>query len=160
MIHFVFLIFLSNVGWTKLDKILSSSTKLTGYYPDDSALEGGFKDRYGHPLNTLQDFLDGKVPYVSVALDYKNDMNKYMKTYFCIPELEKNYKKEMTKDVRKKYKNHILFKAVDTGNAFLNKKFKKMDICVKDKKASYDIRLNINASILDCNQLASTVLKL
>ncbi len=41
----------------------------TGYYPDKSALEGGFTDRVGKPLNTLQDYLSGKAPYVSVAMD-------------------------------------------------------------------------------------------
>jgi hypothetical protein len=153
MIPFIYLFFIGHLGWAQTEKVLSHETKLTGYYPDDSALEGGFKDRYGYKLNTLQDFLAGKVPYVSVAMDYKDDMSKYMKTYFCIPALDKNYAQEMSKKVRKKYNAHILFKAVDTGNAFVHKKWKKMDICVKDKKASYDNRLNIHASILDCNHL-------
>jgi hypothetical protein len=43
----------------------------TGYYPDSSALEGGFVDRRDQPLRTLQDFLSGKSSYVSVAMDSK-----------------------------------------------------------------------------------------
>jgi RNAse (barnase) inhibitor barstar len=157
MIKFIVLLFLSQIGWAKTGKVLSPETKLTGYYPDDSALEGGFKDRYGQKLNTLQDFLAGRVPYVSLAMDYKEEMSKYMKTYFCIPQLDKNYAKEMSKEVQKKYKGHILFKVVDTGGAFVHKKWKKMDICVKDKKASYDERLNIKTAIHDCNQLAASI---
>ncbi|MBC7754858.1 MAG: hypothetical protein H7Z71_11515 [Moraxellaceae bacterium] len=159
MIKIFLLVLLFQIGWTQTGKVLSQETKLTGYYPDHSVLEGGFKDRYGQKLNTLQEFLAGEVPYVSLAMDYKKNMSKYMKTYFCIPQLDKNYAKDMSKAVKKKYKGHILFKAVDTGQAFINKKWKKMDICVKDKKASFDERLNIKTSILDCNQFAKSIKK-
>ncbi len=39
----------------------------TGYYPSSSALEGGFNDRRGAPLRTLQQYLAGNADYVSVA---------------------------------------------------------------------------------------------
>ena len=32
-------------------------------------MEGGFYDRIGEPLTTLEDYLEGKVGYVSVAMD-------------------------------------------------------------------------------------------
>src|SRR5262245_34112978 len=43
----------------------SYTAKGTGYYPDASPMEGGFVDRKGKPLQTLQDYLAGKAPYVS-----------------------------------------------------------------------------------------------
>lgn len=157
MMKIFLILLLSPMLFAKTGKILSRETKLTAYYPDDSALEGGFKDRYGKKLNTLQDFLAGKVPYVSLAMDYKGEMSKYMKTFFCIPQLDKSYADEMTPEVRKKYQGHILFKVVDTGGAFVYKKWKKMDICVKDKKASYDERVNIKTAIYDCSKLAASI---
>src|SRR5437868_163147 len=64
------------------------SSRGTGYYPDASALEGGFKDRLGRPLNTLQDYLAGRAPYVSVAMDSKAFPYG---TKLRIPELEAKY---------------------------------------------------------------------
>ncbi len=159
MMQLIFLLFICQISSAETGKVLSFETKLTGYYPENSRMEGGFKDRYGHDLKTLQDFLEGKASYVSVAMDYKGKMNKYMKTYFCIPALDKSFSKAMSGKIKKKYHGHILFKAVDTGSAFYFKKWKKMDICVKDKKASYDERVNTKASILDCNRLAKSILK-
>src|SRR5437763_1687395 len=43
----------------------------TGYYPANNPLEGGTRDRLGKPLHTLQDYLKGKAPWVSVAMDPK-----------------------------------------------------------------------------------------
>lgn len=95
------------------------TAKGTGYYPDSSALEGGYVDKKGAKLCTLQDFLAGKAPYVSIALDnnlYKSGQVKYGDT-FRIPELEQKYGKQ------------IIFKAVDTGGAFTGKGFGRVDIC-------------------------------
>src|SRR5260370_9589373 len=47
----------------------SFTARGTGYYPDSSALEGGFTDRKGAKLNTLQGYLSKKAPFVSVAMD-------------------------------------------------------------------------------------------
>src|ERR1700754_2637474 len=54
----------SNISVTK-----SFVAKGTAYYPDSSAMQGGFVDRKGAKLRTLQQFLDGKAEYVSVAMD-------------------------------------------------------------------------------------------
>ena len=45
--------------------------KITGYYPSNDPMEGGFKDCFGNPLRTLSDY-DRNSPdhnYVSLAVD-------------------------------------------------------------------------------------------
>lgn len=100
----------------------------SGYFPASSKMEGGFKDRRGNKLNTLQEFLDGKADYVSVAMD-KNLAIDYG-TKLRIPELEQKYGKP------------IEFRVVDTGGAFKNKGYTRIDICVKDRAASVEPTIN------------------
>ena len=106
----------------------SYKAKGSGYFPDSSSMEGGFKDRRGNKLNTLQDFLAGKADYVSVAMD-KNLALDYG-TKLRIPELEKKYGKQ------------IEFRVVDTGGHFKNKGYTRIDICVKDREASLESTIN------------------
>jgi len=103
-------------------------SKGTGYYPDNSAMEGGFVDMRGHKLNTLQDFLSGKAPYVSVAMDSKAGIP--YGTKLRIAELEK------------KYGRPIEFRVVDTGGAFQGKGKSRIDICTANQKASLDPTIN------------------
>ncbi len=114
------------------DGSVKGVAKGTGYYPANTKMEGGFKDKIGKPLRTLQDFLDGKASYVSIALDknlYKSGKIKYGDT-FRIPELEA------------KYGRKIIFKAVDTGGAFTNKGFSRVDVCTRSKTHSLDPTIN------------------
>lgn len=99
----------------------------TGYYPDSSALEGGFVDRQDKPLRTLQDFLAGRSNYVSVAMDSKAFPYG---TKLRIPELEA------------KYGRQIEFRVVDTGGAFVGKGTSRIDICTANKAASLDPTIN------------------
>jgi len=103
------------------------TAKGTGYFPDNSPMEGGFKDRQGKPLHTLQDFLAGKAPYVSVAMDSKAFPYG---TKLRIPELEK------------KYGRPIEFRVVDTGGAFKGKGTSRIHICTANLKASLDPTIN------------------
>lgn len=99
----------------------------TAYYPDNSTLEGGFYDRLGKPLQTLQDHLAGKASYVSVAMD----MNAFpYGTKLRIPELEK------------KYQRLLEFRVVDTGSAFQGKGTSRIDVCVINLSASYNATIN------------------
>ena len=91
-------------------------------------MEGGFNDRRGHKLNTLQDFLAGKADYVSVAMD-KNEKIPYG-AKLRIPELEK------------KYGRPIEFRVVDTGGAFTGKGTSRIDICTASHKDSLDPTVN------------------
>ena len=105
----------------------SFTSRGTGYYPDSSALEGGFKDRVGKPLRTLQQFLSGSAPYVSVAMD--SNAFKYG-TRLRIRELDA------------KYGRAIIFRVVDTGGAFRGKVRTRIDICTANNKASLDPTIN------------------
>ena len=99
----------------------------TGYYPDSSALEGGFFDRRGKRLTTLQQYLDGDAAYVSVAMDSK--VFPYG-TKLRIRELER------------KYGRSIEFRVVDTGGAFKGKWTSRIDICTANERASLDSTIN------------------
>ncbi|MEQ8222687.1 MAG: M15 family metallopeptidase [Candidatus Eremiobacterota bacterium] len=108
------------------------TAKGTGYYPHNSKMEGGYLDKKGNKLTTLQDVLDGKAKSAAIALDknlYKSGQVKYGDS-FTIPEMDK------------KYGRHIDFRAVDTGGAFTGKGFSRVDICTGSKKDSLDPTVN------------------
>lgn len=105
----------------------------TAYYPHNSKLEGGFKDKIGKQLRTLEDYLAGKAPYVSVAMDDRSGFKYGQK--LRIPELEQKYGKQ------------IPFRIVDTGGAFRGKGTSRIDICVANEKASNDPVINGNLTL-------------
>lgn len=128
----------------------------TGYYPFNNRMEGGYKDMLGKPLQTLQDFLDGKADYVSIALDenmyehvIKARRAKYQRTG------DPKYKKYLTMqpqvrygdtfripELEQKYGRIIIFKAVDTGGAFRDKGFSRVDIATRNKQDTYERTIN------------------
>lgn len=113
------------------DSALSSGStftaKGTGYYPDASSLEGGFVDRKGAKLRTLQQFLAGTADYVSVAMD----VNAF------------SYGQHLRiKELDAKYGKAIDFRVVDTGGAFKNKGRTRIDICTANKTAALDGTIN------------------
>ena len=99
----------------------------SGYYPDSSAMEGGYVDRRGAQLRTLQQFLAGTAEYVSVAMD---------STAFPYGQ------KLRIRELEQKYGRTIEFRVVDTGGAFRGKGRTKIDICVANRTASYEATLN------------------
>ena len=111
----------------------SHQAKGSGYFPAPSKMEGGFKDRRGNKLHTLQDFLAGKADFVSVAMDSNLPIDYGTKVR--IPELEKKYGKK------------IEFRVVDTGGDFKNKGFTRIDSCVKDRAASKEETINGNLTL-------------
>lgn len=114
----------------------SFTSRGTGYYPSSSALEGGFNDRLGKKLRTLQSFLAGSAPYVSVAMD--SSAFKYG-TRLRIKELDAKYGKA------------IIFRVVDTGGAFRGKGRSRIDVCVANRSASVDKTINgtLHIDVLD-----------
>lgn len=113
----------------------SHTARGTGYYPDSSALEGGFHTRYGDPLSTLQGFLSGKHNHVSLAMD--KNLGR-VKRKVCISELNVKYGKQ------------IPFVVEDTGGAFTGKSWSRVDIATKDRKASLDPTINGKLTITEC----------
>lgn len=130
--------------------------KGTGYYPHNSKLEGGYNDMRGKPLRTLQDFLAGKAEYVSIALDedlYAHIIEarraKYLKTkdpalkkYLTLEPKIKYGDTFRIPELEQKYGRQIVFKAVDTGGAFKNKGFSRVDIATGGYRHSLDKTVN------------------
>jgi 3D (Asp-Asp-Asp) domain-containing protein len=114
----------------------SFTSRGTGYYPSSSALEGGFVDRSGKKLRTLQEFLAGGGEYVSVAMD--SSAFKYG-TRLRIRELEDKYGRSIT------------FRVVDTGGAFRGKGRSRIDVCTANRTASLDPIINgtLHIDVLD-----------
>jgi 3D (Asp-Asp-Asp) domain-containing protein len=113
----------------------SYRSKGSGYYPDNSSMEGGFVDRRGNPLQTLQSFLKGKHGWVSTAMD----ANAFAYgTRICIPELNSRYGAA------------IPFKVVDTGGAFSGKGTSRIDVCTSGSAASQDSAINGRLTIVVC----------
>ncbi len=103
------------------------SARGTGYYPSSSALEGGFTDRKGQPLYTLQQYLAGGAPYVTVAMD--TSAFTYG-TKLRIPQLEQRYGK------------CIEFQVRDTGGRFRGTGTGRIDIATANNAASLDSTIN------------------
>jgi len=117
--------------------------RLTEYYPfaknlttRQRKMEGGIKDRKSKPLYSLEDYIDGSAPYVSLACDFKGGApgnRKEFRVYgyeAWIPELEKKVG----------YDKPIIFRLVDTGGNFFgaNKKVRvtgrePIDVCRRAK---------------------------
>ena len=108
------------------------TAKVTAYYPDSSAMEGGYVDRKGAKLRTLQQFLEGKADYVSVAMD----------------TLAFAYGQRLRiRELDAKYGKAIVFKVVDTGGAFKGKDKTRIDVCVANRSASLDASVNGRVTI-------------
>ncbi|KAL3860225.1 hypothetical protein ACJMK2_010379 [Sinanodonta woodiana] len=106
----------------------------TAYYPSNDPIEGGFVDMRGHPLHTLQAYLAGHAPFVSVAMD--NHAGIAYGTHVCIPEMNHKYHKV------------IDFQVVDTGSAFTGKGHSRIDICVATRSDSYDNTINAHLTLV------------
>lgn len=109
-------------------------SKATGYFPDSSALQGGYVDRRSKPLQTLQQYLRGKASYVSVAMDNENGIP--YGTKLRILELER------------KYGRVIEFRVVDTGGAFYGKGMSRIDICTESEDHAYDPAVNKKVTLV------------
>ncbi|GEM_PF-2598555 len=108
----------------------------TGYYPANNAMEGGFNDRHGRPLRTLQDFLAGRSDYVSVAMDKNAGIAD--RQLLHIPELDHRYREQLDRMGLA----HIPFRVVDTGGAFTNRGYGRIDICTADRRAAGEATIN------------------
>jgi len=103
--------------------------KGSGYFPANTKMEGGTKDTHGNPLLTLQDFLKGNAEYVSCAMD-KAVEKKIHGRKFSITELDKKYGKA------------IEFRVVDTGGAFKDKGYTRIDICTASSSDTLEPTIN------------------
>lgn len=113
------------------DRARRHLSRVSRYHPDPSEMEGGCTDRKSLPLFTLDQYLSGRAPYVSIALDrrlYSRGKISYGDE-FRIPELDTRYRDALGR-VNREY---IVFRAVDTGAGFTGKGFSRLDLCVTSK---------------------------
>lgn len=113
-----------------------SSVKLTGYFPppkwwykskNEAKMEGWSRDKTGKPLYTLEQYLQWKAPYVSIA----GHKSIPYGTRVRLANLEAQYGRP------------IECRVVDTWSAF-NKQapFSKLDVCVRGKESSHSFLVN------------------
>ncbi|KAI4461557.1 lipase [Holotrichia oblita] len=102
---------------------------LTAYFPSyDEDFEGGLRDMKGELLKTLQDFLDDRNQYVTLAMDEKLEIP--YGTTVCIPQLNQHFGHRIRIQVR------------DTSTDLTGTGYSRADICVRSETDSYDKNLN------------------
>ncbi|KAF6208774.1 hypothetical protein GE061_014514 [Apolygus lucorum] len=112
-------------------------TILTAYYPDTfSDDESGMVDVQGNRLRTLQDYLDGRAPYVTVSMDPR--LKVPYGTRVIIPTLNDHFG----------VKNGIRFEARDAGPHMEGAGFSRLDVCVRSEQDSYDVAVNRVANVV------------
>lgn len=126
---------LESPGRRCLNGGVSHAVKVTAYYPRKDRFQGGYLDRHGVPLHTLQSYLRGESPYVSVAMDYRTFSYG---TRLRIPELERRFGR------------FIDFRVVDTGGAFAHTGSGRMDICVDTRLEALEEEVNRRLSFQTC----------
>jgi hypothetical protein len=98
-------------------------------------MEGGFNDTHGKPLKTTQAYLAGKVDAVSVATDAT--IAPYG-AKLCSPELNARFGKALP------------LERTDTGGAFKNKGWARMDLCTASNHDSLDSVVNSTYTVIQC----------
>lgn len=112
-------------------RMVSFKASVTCYYPTDETfptkeqeLEGGSLDMMGNALKSLEDFVQGRAPYVSCAMDRL--LGIPYGTRLIIATLDVEYQKE------------IVLRVVDCGGAFRGKGLGRLDICRANKEKAND----------------------
>lgn len=124
------------LAWGLKDGPTHRPVKATGYTPENTAMEGGPQDRYGKPLQTLQQFLSGKSQYVSAAMDEKLGA---VKRKICSPELNAAFGKALKLYV------------VDTGQAFTGRGWARIDVANDNQAGAQSPKLNrSDLSLIEC----------
>ncbi|KAJ3658748.1 hypothetical protein Zmor_010469 [Zophobas morio] len=109
---------------------------LTAYYPDynDDEHDSGYLDIKGKNLRTLQDYLDNRADFVTLAMDENLDIPYGTRT--CIPELNLHFGHRIILEVR------------DSSSDLKGSGYKRADICVRSEIDSYDITVNKRVTLV------------
>ena len=99
------------VGVPLVEGQVNDGIKIT---KQDVSIEGGGIDRHGYKINTIEDYLEGKAPYVTIAMDTLYDGYYFTNDSYTKPD-----------------GTLILFKCMDTGGAFKGKESSKIDIATR-----------------------------
>ncbi|KAL0105399.1 hypothetical protein PUN28_016802 [Cardiocondyla obscurior] len=108
------------------------NVSLSAYYPvfetDDKR---NHLDDQGKMLNTLQDYLDGRVGYVTVAGDLRSGISYGTKV--CIEKLNEQFGRQIYLQIRDQ---------TDYENSSVALDFSRLEICVRTEQDTYDNYLN------------------
>ncbi|KAH0947685.1 hypothetical protein HN011_001385 [Eciton burchellii] len=108
------------------------NTSLSAYYPvfgtDDKR---NHLDNQGKMLSTLQDYLDGRARYVTVAGDLKSGIP--YATQICIEELNERFGRQIPLQIRDQ---------LDYGRENVALDFSRLEICVRSEEDTYDAYVN------------------
>ncbi len=114
----------NKINIVNLKAIGTFPSAITYYSPGKGnlTLEGGVNDRYGNTIYTIEDYLEGRAPYVTVAMDqFTPSLNHQVLT-----------NPSFTDSTGKL----IPFKVEDTGGAFNNKGLSRIDIATRSEQAA------------------------
>ncbi|XP_044254948.1 uncharacterized protein LOC123005327 [Tribolium madens] len=106
---------------------------LTAYYPDFNNDEG-FLDKKGENLSTLQDYLDNRAEFVTLAMD--EGLKLPYGTKVCIPELNQHFG------------HRIILQVRDTSSDLRGSGYKRADVCVRSEIDSYDVTVNRQVTLV------------
>ncbi|XP_029156884.1 uncharacterized protein LOC114929466 [Nylanderia fulva] len=108
------------------------NVSLSAYYPvfGTNDKRNHLDDR-GKMLNTLQDYLDGRTHYVTVAGNLRSGIP--YGTKICIEELNERFGKQISLQIRDQ---------VDCGNDDVANYFSRLEICVRTEEDTYDTYVN------------------
>ncbi|BES96741.1 Hypothetical protein NTJ_09554 [Nesidiocoris tenuis] len=123
------------------NRTIEAETVLTAYYPDPSSEdESETMDAMGNRLHTLQDYLDGRAPYVTVSTDPQ--LGLPYGAHIKIPELDEHY------GLRDRDREGgIRFESRDRGTHLSGSGYSRLDVCVRSEQDSYDLAVNRRAKV-------------
>ncbi|XP_011690636.1 PREDICTED: uncharacterized protein LOC105451716 [Wasmannia auropunctata] len=108
------------------------NVSLSGYYPvfgtDDKR---NHLDDQGKMLNTLQDYLDGRARFVTVAGNLRSGIP--YGTKICIEKLNEQFGRQIHLQIRDQ---------VECNNSNVALDYSRLEICVRTEEDTYDTYLN------------------
>ncbi|KAK5645385.1 hypothetical protein RI129_006685 [Pyrocoelia pectoralis] len=108
---------------------------LAAYFPANLEDEDdSFRDIKGKRLRSLQDYLDNRSEFVTLAMDEK--LGLPYGTNVCIPELNTYFKR------------YLKFQVRDSGTDLMGMGYKRADIFVRTEVDSYDTVVNSKATLV------------
>ncbi|XP_018336436.1 uncharacterized protein LOC108744947 isoform X2 [Agrilus planipennis] len=110
---------------------------MAAYYPKynyEIDNEEDIKDDNGQTLQTLQDYLDDRADFVTLAMDKK--LKLPYGTPVCIPELNEHFGHKIRFEIR------------DSGSDLDNMGFHRVDVCVRSEIDSYDKYVNRKVTLI------------
>ncbi|XP_053984943.1 uncharacterized protein LOC128896502 [Hylaeus anthracinus] len=109
------------------------NVSLSAYYPDFSSdNESDYLDARMKKLRNFQDFLDGRVEFVSISMDL--DSGIPYGTKVCIPELNAKFSRQIPLQARDR--SHYSDAKTNSPD------FSHVEICVRSEEDTYDNSVN------------------